>query len=84
VLLVSLGLVWFVRAGVDKNALADVLWFFYLPSWFIVLALFGGVHGAPSWSELPIFVIAFTLQNLVVWYAGKWFAVRVWRATRET
>jgi hypothetical protein len=84
VLLLSLGLVWFVHAGVDNNALAEAVWLFYLPSWFIVLAFFGGVHGAPSWSELPVFVISFTLQNFAVWYASKWFAMRVWRAARET
>ena len=84
VVVVSLALVWLVRNGLDKYALADALWLFYLPAWFIVLALFGGIHGAPGWSELPVFIISFTLQNLVLWYAAKW-VVRLARSTaRET
>ena len=83
VLFVSLALVWFVHSQVERNALADVLWLFYLPSWIVVLTLFGGVHGAPAGSEIPVFVISFTVQNLVLWYVAKWIIRRAKSATRE-
>src|SRR5688572_21951761 len=84
IIAVSVGLAWFVRAGVEENAIATALWFFYLPSLLIVLMLFGGPHGAPSGSDLAIFFISFTFQNIVLWYAGRWIIRTVRARGRET
>jgi hypothetical protein len=84
VLLVSLALVWFVRAGVDKNALADGLYLFYIPTMFVVLSMFGGVHAAPEGSDIWVFIISFTVQNLAVWYAVRGGLALFRRAARET
>jgi hypothetical protein len=84
VLLVSIALVWFVRAQAESNTLAEALWLFYLPAWLVVLTLFGGVHGAPAGSEVPVFVISFTAQNLALWYVAKWILRRAKAPTRAT
>jgi hypothetical protein len=83
VLLVSIALVWFVRAEAESNTLAEGIWLFYLPGWLVVLTLFGGAHGAPTGSEVPVFVMSFTAQNLVLWYFAKWILRRAKAPTRE-
>jgi hypothetical protein len=84
VLVVSVSLAWFAREGADKFAAAEAIALFYVLALLIVVEFFGGLHGAPSWSELPVLVISFTLQNLALWYTSKWIAGRLTRTARET
>lgn len=83
-LVVSVALAWFAHKGADKFAAAEAIALFYVVALLIVLEFFGGLHGTPNWSELPVFIISFTLQNLALWYTSKWIAGRLTRTVRET
>jgi hypothetical protein len=73
VLLASLAMASYVHWGLNRFPLAEGLMLFYFPAWLGVNAVFGGIHGAPAWSEIPSVAIAFIVQNVVLWYGAKWF-----------
>ena len=45
----------------------NIVWIFYLPTWILTNAAFGGIHGAPAWSFIPSLVIAVVVQNALLW-----------------
>jgi hypothetical protein len=73
-----------VSSAGEDSRLAESIVLFYMPSVAITLVFFGGVHAAPADVNLQVFLIAFTLQNVLLWFVGKWVFGRVRRVARET
>jgi hypothetical protein len=62
--------VWFIYLSVEPGAhgLLKCFWNAYAVVWLLVNAVFGGIHHAPSWSFVPITVIAVLAQNMLAWF----------------
>ena len=71
--------IWSVWANLSADGphLLYWAWLFYAPSWLVFNALFGGIHGAPTWTIMPSVVLAVVSQNLILYSLGRWLARRL-------
>ncbi len=53
----------------DVSSLESVAVYVYGVAWYICLAMFGGLHGAPAWSEMPAATLAVIGENLTICWA---------------
>ena len=84
VVLVSFVMVGLVVWAVDRVPFVEAIAAFYAPVWLVVVAVFGGIHGAPAWAGYPSLLIAYSIQNLVLWFGGKWLIRHVAKRVGET